>query len=335
MLTSLTTLHPPPAKWNLPPPLAPPSPPAPVAELAPVAALLVAGTPPAPPLPLLPVTVKQLPATQIPALPEALHGAPSSRDRTTQAPFAVTSQRRVSQTPSPLVGQIFGDSAPHLSVPGSHVGATWQASVGAPQATGLGAAQRPVAASHAPAIVHAAAVGHSSGAGGPHSPLDGSHVPATMQGLAAAQTFGGCAHPPPLHRSSVQLTPSLHAPVGAGPFSGVHAPSLDACLDFAHAWHAPPLHAESQQKPSAQNPVWHSDELPHFVPVGSFATQLMALQYPFGKHGVSSEQVIMQTVPLHPRAPHGVSPPLLQVPLPSHTEGPMAPLTVHEPGAQG
>jgi hypothetical protein len=328
-------VHPPPAKWNLPPPPAPPSPPTPVAALAPVAALLVAGTPPAPPLPLLPVTVKQLPATQIPALPEALHGAPSSRDRTTQSPFAVASQRRVSQTPSPLEGQIFGDSAPHLSVAGSHVGATRQASVAAPQVIGLGAAQRPVAGSHAPAIVHAAATGHASGVDGLHTPLDGSHVPATMQGLAGAQIFGGCAHAPPLHRSSVQLTPSTHAPAGAGPFSGVHAPSLDAPLDFAHAWHAPPLHAESQQTPSAQNPVWHSDELPHVVPIGSFATQLRALQYPFGKHGVSSEQVIMQTVPLHPGGPHGVDPPVLQVPLPSHTEGPMALPPAHEPGPQG
>jgi hypothetical protein len=211
--------HAPPAKWNPPLPPAPPSPLAPLVALAAVTALLVVGAPPAPPLPWVPLTVKQLPATQIPALPEALQGAPSSRDRTTQAPFAVTSQRRVSQTPSPSVGQIVGVSAPHLPVPGSHVGATWQA-------------------------------------------------------LAAGQTFAGCAHDPPLQTSSVHATPSSHLPAGAGPFSGVHVPSLDAPFDATHAWHGPPLQAASQHTPSTQNPVEHCDAPAHGPPIGCFDAQV-------------------------------------------------------------
>lgn len=94
------TLHPPPAKWNRPSPappapLGPPAPPAPVVALADVAALLVVIAPPAPPDPLTPVTVKQLPATQIPARPAAVHGVPSSLDRTTH-PIAATSHALVS-----------------------------------------------------------------------------------------------------------------------------------------------------------------------------------------------------------------------------------------------
>jgi hypothetical protein len=243
-----------------------------------MAALLVAGAPPAPPPPWLPATVKQLPATQIPGLPEALHGAPSSRDRTTHAPCAVTSQRRVSQTASPSVGQIVGVSAPHLPVPGSHVGATWQGSLAAGHSTGLGAAQRPVLGSHVPAIVHAGAAGHVSGVGAPHTPVDASQTPSTMHAPATGQSFAGCAHAPPLHASSVHATPSSHLPAGGGPLSGVHAPSLDAPLDFTHAWHGPPLHAESQHTPSTQNPVVHCDAPEHSPPIATFDTQLWARQ---------------------------------------------------------
>ncbi len=57
--------------------------------------LLVGIEPPEPPDPLTPTTVKQLPATQIPALPAAVHGVPSSLDRATH-PFTLTSHTPIS-----------------------------------------------------------------------------------------------------------------------------------------------------------------------------------------------------------------------------------------------
>lgn len=61
-------------------------------------------------------------------------------------------------------------------------------------------------------------------------------------------------------------------------FSGVHAPSFEAPFTFVHTSHGPALHAVSQQTPSTQEPLAHSDAAPQATPGTSLGEQLPAEQ---------------------------------------------------------
>jgi hypothetical protein len=71
------------------------------------------------------------------------------------------------------------------------------------------------------------------------------------------------------------------APIGHGaripcgfPVTGTQVPGL-ACV--SHAWHSP-VHAESQQRPSTQNPLEHSSPFVHAVPPPVFFVHVVPLQ---------------------------------------------------------
>jgi hypothetical protein len=159
----------------------------------------------------------------------------------TQVPFWQVSAR-VQALPSLQAIPFGAAGVEHAPVAGSHVPATWHASLGA-HATGLPPTHAPLwqlsVEVHALPSLHGVPFG---AAGFEHTPVAGSHVPiAWHASLAAHTTRFSPTHAPPRQLSArVQAFPSLHAvPSGATgfeqrPVAGSHVPATWQASEAVH-----------------------------------------------------------------------------------------------------
>jgi hypothetical protein len=105
---------------------------------------------------------------------------------------------------------------------------------------------------------------------------------------------------PPLHLPSV-----LHVDAGIAkqsprgssvPFvAAAHTPSVPPVSAAEHAWHAP-VHAVSQQSPSAQKPLAHWSVALHAVPLVPFGTHALPEQKEPATHAVSFAHDVRQAL---------------------------------------
>jgi hypothetical protein len=143
--------------------------------------------------------------------------------------------------------------------------------------------------------------------------------------------------PAPSHVPSnpqLSVDSCMHSLPGSVPaVTGRHRPSAAPVSAPAHALQ-PPVHAVSQQTPSTQLPLAHSEPALHTVPLVLGATHTLPTQAPPGAQSVTDVHDVLHDVAPHAYAPHDVVLGVWHVPDPSQVLAGVCVVPLHDSAPQ-